>query len=138
MESCGRKIGIHKNIKQSAHIVEWSPKGEKYVVVILNRIDVYQLDTASVSGTITNERRVSSVTFLSESVLTVAGDEEVVRFFDCDSLTCLSEFKAHENRVKTCSVLKLQSITFLLQHRVMVSSKCGSLSRTRKFPVSIV
>jgi len=47
--------------------VEWSPKGEKYVVVILNRIDVYQLDTASVSGTITNERRVSSVTFLSVS-----------------------------------------------------------------------
>uniref|UniRef100_A0A8B9XLE7 p21-activated protein kinase-interacting protein 1 n=2 Tax=Bos TaxID=9903 RepID=A0A8B9XLE7_BOSMU len=95
----GRSAFI-KNIKQSAHIVEWSPKGEKYVVVILNRIDVYQLDTASVSGTITNERRVSSVTFLSESVLAVAGDEEVVRFFDCDSLTCLSEFKAHENRVK--------------------------------------
>ncbi|OWK13089.1 PAK1IP1 [Cervus elaphus hippelaphus] len=88
---------MHHN---DAHIVEWSPKGEKYVVVILNRIDVYQLDTASVSGTITNERRVSSVTFLSESVLAVAGDEEVVRFFDCDLLTCLSEFKAHENRVK--------------------------------------
>ena len=47
--------------------MEWSPKGEKYVVVILNRIDVYQLNTASVSGTITNERRVSSVTFLSVS-----------------------------------------------------------------------
>ncbi|XP_026984157.1 p21-activated protein kinase-interacting protein 1 isoform X3 [Sagmatias obliquidens] len=95
----GRSAFI-KNIKQNAHIVEWSPRGEKYVVVILNKIDVYQLDTASVSGTITNEKRVSSVTFLSESVLAVAGDEEVVRFFDCDSLMCLSEFKAHENRVK--------------------------------------
>ncbi|XP_007173999.3 p21-activated protein kinase-interacting protein 1 isoform X1 [Balaenoptera acutorostrata] len=95
----GRSAFI-KNIKQNAHIVEWSPRGEKYVVVILNKIDVYQLGTASVSGTITNERRVSSVTFLSESVLAVAGDEEVVRFFDCDSLMCLSEFKAHENRVK--------------------------------------
>lgn len=47
--------------------MEWSPKGEKYVVVILNKIDIYQLDTASVSGTITNEKRVSSVTFLSVS-----------------------------------------------------------------------
>ena len=28
----------------------------------------------------------------------MAGDEEVVRFFDCDSLTCLSEFKSNENR----------------------------------------
>ena len=32
----------------------------------------------------------------------MAGDEEVVRFFDCDSLTCLSEFKAHENRYFFC------------------------------------
>ncbi|KAB1261519.1 p21-activated protein kinase-interacting protein 1 [Camelus dromedarius] len=95
----GRSAFI-KNIKQNAHIVEWSPRGERYVVVILNKIDVYQLDTASVSGTITNGKRISSVTFLSESVLAVAGDEEVVRVFDCDSLVCLSEFKAHENRVK--------------------------------------
>ncbi|XP_023368051.1 p21-activated protein kinase-interacting protein 1, partial [Otolemur garnettii] len=95
----GRSAFI-KNIKQNAHIVEWSPRGEKYVVVILNKIDIYQLDTASVSGTITNERRISSVTFLSESVLAVAGDEEVVRFIDCNSLVCLCEFKAHENRVK--------------------------------------
>ncbi|XP_006109594.2 p21-activated protein kinase-interacting protein 1-like, partial [Myotis lucifugus] len=93
----GRSAFI-KNIKQNAHIVEWSPRGEKYVVVILNKIDVYHLDTAAVSGTITNEKRVSSVTFLSESVLAVAGDEEVVRFFDTDSLMCLCEFKAHENR----------------------------------------
>ncbi|KAG5197341.1 hypothetical protein JEQ12_010795 [Ovis aries] len=111
----GRSAFI-KNIKQNAHIVEWSPKGEKYVVVILNRIDVYQLDTASVSGTITNARRVSSVAFLSESVLAVAGDEEVVRFFDCDSLTCLSEFKAHENRVKDMFSFETP------EHRVLVTA----------------
>ncbi|XP_038191294.1 p21-activated protein kinase-interacting protein 1 [Arvicola amphibius] len=95
----GRSAFI-KNIKQNAHIVEWSPSGEKYIVVVLNKVDIYQLDTASVSGTITNGKRISSVTFLSDSVLAVAGDEEVVRFFDCDSLECLCEFKAHENRVK--------------------------------------
>ncbi|KAB0396797.1 hypothetical protein E2I00_013287, partial [Balaenoptera physalus] len=111
----GRSAFI-KNIKQNAHIVEWSPRGEKYVVVILNKIDVYQLDTASVSGTITNEKRVSSVTFLSESVLAVAGDEEVVRFFDCDSLMCLSEFKAHENRVKDMFSFETP------EHRIIVTA----------------
>ncbi|XP_004695513.1 PREDICTED: p21-activated protein kinase-interacting protein 1 [Condylura cristata] len=95
----GRSAFI-KNIKQNAHIVEWSPRGEKYVVVTLNQIDVYELGTASVSGTIASKRRVSSVSFLSESVLAVAGDEDVVRLFDCDSQVCLCEFKAHENRVK--------------------------------------
>ncbi|XP_078225044.1 p21-activated protein kinase-interacting protein 1-like isoform X5 [Callithrix jacchus] len=81
-----------------AHLVECSPREEQYVVIIQNKIDIYQLDTASISGTITNEKRISAVKFLSESVLAVAGDEEVIRFFDCDSLVCLCEFKAHENR----------------------------------------
>ncbi|KAH0513744.1 p21-activated protein kinase-interacting protein 1 [Microtus ochrogaster] len=100
-------LSIHPSGKLAlsvdAHIVEWSPSGEKYIVVVLNKVDVYQLDTASVSGTITNGKRISSVTFLSDSVLAVAGDEEVVRFFDCDSLECLCEFKAHENRLRPSS-----------------------------------
>lgn len=37
------------------------------MVVVLNRIDVYQLTTASVSGTIEAGRRVSAVTFLAVS-----------------------------------------------------------------------
>ncbi|XP_051826659.1 p21-activated protein kinase-interacting protein 1 isoform X1 [Antechinus flavipes] len=95
----GRSAFI-KNIKQNAHIVEWSPSGEKYIVVIVNKIDIYQLETASITGTITTGKRISSVTFISDSILAVAGDEEIVRLFDCDSLKCLCEFKAHENRVK--------------------------------------
>lgn len=133
----GRSAFI-KNIKQNAHIVEWSPRGEKYIVVILNKIDVYQLDTASVSGTITNEKRVSSVTFLSESVLAVAGDEEVVRFFDCDSLTCLCEFKAHENRIKDMFSFEVP------EHHVVITAssdgfiKMWKLKQDKKVPPSLL
>ncbi|XP_036303563.1 p21-activated protein kinase-interacting protein 1 isoform X1 [Pipistrellus kuhlii] len=133
----GRSAFI-KNIKQNAHIVEWSPRGEKYVVVILNKIDVYHLDTAAVSGTITNEKRVSSVTFLSESVLAVAGDEEVVRFFDTDSLTCLCEFKAHENRVKDLFSFEIP------EHHVIVTAssdgfiKMWRLAQDKKIPPSLL
>lgn len=133
----GRSAFI-KNIKQNAHIVEWSPRGEKYVVVILNHIDVYRLDTASVSGTITNEKRVSSVTFVSESVLAVAGDEEVVRFFDTDSLTCLCEFKAHENRVKDMFSFEIP------EHHVIVTAssdgfiKMWKLKQDKKVPPSLL
>lgn len=35
----------------------------------------------------------------------MTGDEEVVRFFDCESLVCLCEFKAHENRYFFCQSL---------------------------------
>uniref|UniRef100_K7F8Y8 PAK1 interacting protein 1 n=1 Tax=Pelodiscus sinensis TaxID=13735 RepID=K7F8Y8_PELSI len=89
-----------KNLKQNAHIVKWSPSGEKYVVVVTNKVDVYKLETASVSGTITTEKRISSVRFITDSVLAIAGDDEIVRLYDCDSQKCLCEFKAHENRIK--------------------------------------
>ncbi|KAM8792140.1 p21-activated protein kinase-interacting protein 1 isoform 2-T2 [Rhynchonycteris naso] len=121
----GRSAFI-KNIKQNAHIVEWSPTGEKYIVVVLNKIDVYHLDTASVSGSITNEKRVSSVAFLSESVLAVAGDEEVVRFCDIGSLTCLCEFKAHENRVKDMFSFEIA------EHHVIVTASSDGFIRVWK------
>ncbi|XP_049998151.1 p21-activated protein kinase-interacting protein 1 [Alexandromys fortis] len=133
----GRSAFI-KNIKQNAHIVEWSPSGEKYIVVVLNKVDVYQLDTASVSGTITNGKRISSVTFLSDSVLAVAGDEEVVRFFDCDSLECLCEFKAHENRVKDILSFEIPG------HHVLVTAsndgfiKMWTLKQDKKDPPSLL
>ncbi|XP_074843760.1 p21-activated protein kinase-interacting protein 1 isoform X2 [Carettochelys insculpta] len=95
----GRSAFI-KNLKQNAHIVKWSPSGENYVVVVTNKVDIYKLETASVSGTITTERRISSVRFITDSVLAVAGDDEVVRLYDCCSQKCLCEFKAHENRIK--------------------------------------
>lgn len=57
--------------------MEWSPSGEKYIVVVLNKVDVYQLDTAAVSGTITNGKRISAVTFLSVSSRKQGGSFEV-------------------------------------------------------------
>ncbi|KAM4835177.1 p21-activated protein kinase-interacting protein 1 [Thomomys bottae] len=129
----GRSAFI-KNIKQNAHIVEWSPGGERYVVVMMNKIDIYQLDTASISGTITNGKRISSITFLSDSVLAVAGDEDTVKFFDCDSLACLCEFKAHENRVKDVFSFEIP------EHHVLVTAsndgfiKMWELKQDKKIP----
>ncbi|RMC16161.1 hypothetical protein DUI87_08375 [Hirundo rustica rustica] len=95
----GRSAFI-KNLKQNAHIIKWSPDGEKYVTVIANKADIYRLDTASITGTITTERRISSLRFITDSILAIAGDDEMIRFYSCDSQKCLCEFKAHENRIK--------------------------------------
>ncbi|XP_030625043.1 p21-activated protein kinase-interacting protein 1-like [Chanos chanos] len=95
----GRSAFI-KNIKQNAHIVLWSPEGSKYVVVINEKVDVYSLDTASVISTIRNPKRISTIKFLKENLLAVAGDEETVRIYDLTSQKCVCEFTAHETRVK--------------------------------------
>lgn len=118
--------------------MEWSPSGGKYIVVVQNKVDVYRLGTASVSGTITNGKRISSVTFLSDSVLAVAGDEEVVRIFDCDSLECLCEFRAHENRVKDMVSFEVPD------HHVLVTAsndgfiKMWTLPQDKKVPPSLL
>lgn len=109
----GRSAFI-KNIKQEAHIVKWSPKGEKYIVVIDNKVDIYQLETASLCGSITNEKRISSVIFVTESVLAVAGDEEYVRLYDIDLQQCLLEFKAHANRVKSVYSFEIENSSIIV------------------------
>ncbi|XP_026230360.1 p21-activated protein kinase-interacting protein 1-like [Anabas testudineus] len=95
----GRSAFI-KNINQNAHIVRWSPEGDKYVVVVNDKVNVYDLETASITGTITNPKRISSVKFLNNSILAVAGDDEIVRLCDTGKHKWLCEFKAHETRVK--------------------------------------
>ncbi|XP_030300674.1 p21-activated protein kinase-interacting protein 1 isoform X2 [Calypte anna] len=115
----GRSAFI-KNLKQNAHIIKWSPKGEKYVTVITNKVDIYKLDTASIIGTITTEKRISSLRFITDSILAIAGDDEMVRLYSCDSQKCLSEFKAHENRIKDIYGFEREG-----QHVIVTASSDG-------------
>lgn len=109
----GRSAFI-KNIKQNAHIVKWSPDGDKYVVVVNDKVDVYNLETASVTGTITNPKRISSVKFLNNSVLAVAGDDEIVRMCDVGTQKWVCEFKAHETRVKAVDSFMMEDYCVLV------------------------
>ncbi|MBN3298968.1 PK1IP protein, partial [Amia calva] len=109
----GRSAFI-KNIKQNAHIVMWSPTGEKYVVVINNNMDIYNLETAAVTGIISNPKRISAIRFVTNSIVAVAGDEETVRLYDIDSEQCLCEFRAHDNRVKALYSFEVEDVSVLV------------------------
>uniref|UniRef100_A0A671VF48 PAK1 interacting protein 1 n=1 Tax=Sparus aurata TaxID=8175 RepID=A0A671VF48_SPAAU len=109
----GRSAFI-KNIKQNAHIVKWSPDGDKYVVVVNGKVDVYNLETASVTGTITNPKRISSVKFLNNSILAIAGDDEIVRMCDVGTEKLVCEFKAHETRVKAVDSFMMEDYCVLV------------------------
>ncbi|OXB60169.1 hypothetical protein ASZ78_012320 [Callipepla squamata] len=115
----GRSAFI-KNLKRNAHIIKWSPDGEKYVTVITNKVDIYKLDTASITGTITTEKRISSLRFITDSILAIAGDDEIIRFYSCDSQKCLCEFKAHENRIKDIYSFEREG-----QHVIVTASSDG-------------
>ncbi|CAK6965570.1 p21-activated protein kinase-interacting protein 1-like [Scomber scombrus] len=109
----GRSAFI-KNIKQNAHIVRWSLNGDKYVVVVNDVVTVYNTETASVTGTIQNPKRISSVKFLSNSILAVAGDDETVRLCDVEKEKFVCEFKAHETRVKAVDCFNMEDYCVLV------------------------
>lgn len=54
-----------------AHIVRWSPDGDRYVVVMNDNVNIYELETATVTGTVANPKRIASVKFLNVSSLTM-------------------------------------------------------------------
>ncbi|CAM4723737.1 unnamed protein product [Leuciscus chuanchicus] len=95
----GRSAFI-KNIKQTAEIVLWSPDGDQYAVVMNNRVDIYDVKSATIIGTIAFPKRISCLKFLKNTLLAVGGDDESVCIYDVTSQKCVFEFKAHENRVK--------------------------------------
>ncbi|KAG7220917.1 hypothetical protein INR49_017767 [Caranx melampygus] len=97
-----------------AHLVKWSPDGDKYVVVANDKVNVYDLETASVTGTLTNPKRISSIKFLNNSILAVAGDDEVVRLCDLGKQKWVCEFKAHETRVKAVDSLDMEDYCVLV------------------------
>ncbi|KAF5903927.1 p21-activated protein kinase-interacting protein 1, partial [Clarias magur] len=103
-----------KNIRQTAQIVKWSPAGDKYIVVINDKLDVYDLESASVVASFTHRRRISSVRFLKNTLLAVAGDDEHVQVYDLTSEKCISEFKAHENRVKALDSFEMNNMCVLV------------------------
>ncbi|XP_069769441.1 p21-activated protein kinase-interacting protein 1-like isoform X2 [Narcine bancroftii] len=107
------KSAFIKSIKQNAHIVLWSPSGDKYVVVSNNQLDIYTLKTASIRGSITCNERIFSVKFITESIIAIAGNEEYVRLYDIKSRKCISEFKAHEARVKVLYFFQVEQNNIL-------------------------
>lgn len=52
-------------VSQAAQLVRWSPDGNKYVVAVNDKLDVYNLESASITGTITCRKRISSIKFVT-------------------------------------------------------------------------
>ncbi|CAL8279095.1 unnamed protein product [Lota lota] len=103
-----------KNIKLNAQIVRWSPDGDKYVVVIDDKVDIYNLETASLTGSLINPKRISSIKFITNSILAIAGDDEKVRLCDVGTEQWLCEFTAHETRVKAVDCFSTEDFIVLV------------------------
>lgn len=90
------------HIKEVADEVLWSPDGAIYLVVIRNKINIYDITTATITDTITHSTTVHAVTFIEERIIAVGGEGPDVVFYNLSDKPSkpFGQFEAHDKRVK--------------------------------------
>ncbi|XP_061410312.1 p21-activated protein kinase-interacting protein 1 [Lethenteron reissneri] len=126
----GRSAFI-KNIKRNAELVLWSPSGNVYALCSGPHLDVYRLETATVTGSIVMPARIASIRFVTEDLIATAGGDEFVRLHSVETLKEVCTFKAHESRVKALYTEKHNG-----QHVLASASSDGSVKLWRVLPES--
>lgn len=96
------------HIKEEADDVLWSPDGEIYLVVIRNKINIYDITTATITDTVEHPCTIHTVTFVKKRVIAIGGEGPEVFFYDLKKSTKepVSKFTAHDKRVKSLSCCK--------------------------------
>ena len=93
------------NIKELADFVKWSPDGQRFVVGFYKHVDVYSTANASIEYSITIKGRANAVEFLDDNTFALAGDMPEIEIHSLTRQEKLSEFKAHETRVRCLTYL---------------------------------
>jgi len=120
------RTGFVTNLHGVADVVKWSSEGKYFAVGILTRVDIYDVSTAKVVYSIPFGKRPTSIVFLKDDVVAVAGDKEIVEVHSISKSSKLSEFKAHSVRVK--------DMAFVNEHNVLVTiSNCDQFVKLWKF-----
>ncbi|KAK2145791.1 hypothetical protein LSH36_657g01029 [Paralvinella palmiformis] len=94
------KCAFIKNIKQEADHIKWSPSGSSYLVIINNKVDIYDLETAQVTHTTSMTGRISAVQFLTDDVVVLGGEEGKLKMYNIKTDKGLLDFSTNTTRIK--------------------------------------
>ncbi|XP_053394619.1 p21-activated protein kinase-interacting protein 1-like [Mercenaria mercenaria] len=89
------------NLKQVAHIVKWSPDGDKYAIVIGNTVNIYSVETAEVVLTVKADAHINSLVYLNNDVCCYGGEGGSVIFHNVTDDKRLHTCETGANRVKS-------------------------------------
>uniref|UniRef100_A0A0N8DXS6 p21-activated protein kinase-interacting protein n=1 Tax=Daphnia magna TaxID=35525 RepID=A0A0N8DXS6_9CRUS len=97
------------NIKAVADSVKWSPDGTIWAVSINNIVNIYEVKSAGIIHTVDFKTRVNFVFFLNEDTLLIGGEGPNIESHSVTHRKPVSQFKAHEKRVKAAAITKLNA-----------------------------
>lgn len=81
-------------------IVKWSPNGEKYLLAVNQKIDVYSVEIAGIETELTYDSKIVCVEFLKDNLIAVGFEDGKIKFCDLRTSKRTLERAAHDIRVK--------------------------------------
>lgn len=81
-------------------VIGWSPSGDKYLLAVNQKIDVYVVETAGVHSELTFDSKVICVNFLEDNLIAVGFENGQIKFCDLRTSRETLEMAAHDIRVK--------------------------------------
>ena len=86
-------------------VLKWSPNGEKYLLAVNQRIDVYSVELAGIDSEITLDSKIICVEFLRDDLIAVGLENGQIKLYDLEKSVATVEAVAHDIRVK-CMAFK--------------------------------
>ncbi|XP_076238297.1 p21-activated protein kinase-interacting protein 1-like [Calliopsis andreniformis] len=86
-------------------VLKWSPNGEKYLLAVNQRIDIYSVELAGIDSEIKLDSKIICVEFLRDDLIAVGLENGQIKFYDLETSVPTVEAIAHDIRVK-CMAFK--------------------------------
>ncbi|XP_076761313.1 p21-activated protein kinase-interacting protein 1-like [Xylocopa sonorina] len=87
------------------NVLKWSPNGEKYLLAVNQRIDVYSVELAGIDSEIKFDSKIICVEFLKDDLIAVGLENGQIKFYDLEKSVQTIDVIAHDIRVK-CMAFK--------------------------------
>lgn len=90
---------------KNVNVLKWSPNGEKYLMAVNQKIDVYSVELAGIDTEIEFDSKIVCVEFLQNDLIAVGLENGQIKFYDLEKSVQTVEAIAHDIRVK-CMAFK--------------------------------
>ncbi|KAK2581980.1 hypothetical protein KPH14_002419 [Odynerus spinipes] len=81
-------------------VLKWSPNGEKYLLAVNQRLDIYSVELAGIDDEVQYDSKIVCVEFLRDDLIAVGLENGQIKFYDLEKSAHTLNTLAHDIRVK--------------------------------------
>ncbi|KAK0162997.1 hypothetical protein PV327_006714 [Microctonus hyperodae] len=81
-------------------VLQWSPEGDKYLMAVNNKLDVYSVETAGICCEVSFDSKIVCVCFINDDLIAIGHEDGRIRIYNVMEKNMVFEVIGHEKRVK--------------------------------------